>query len=154
MKATRLIQNELKLIDSMLFAVYNPFIGEKTNMSYGKGRWQIRKWLGIYPKRLDLWNTDLSEPFLVVCKEAYSPDLGLYDDGYKPIGMDDISDIRKTHWFKIRCKEEIAAMDRRNDMRNRFEEAELDYQSKYYAKKVWRIKQEPTINLSGKEWRI
>lgn len=154
MKADNLIQRELKLIDGLYFAVYNPMIKDGKSMSYGKGRWQIQKWIGTTPKRLHLWDCHgYSEVIYTICEEEMT-DLGLVDAGYKEMDMRIIADIRESDWLKANWKREIAAMDWRNEKRSRFEEAELEYQSIYYAKKVWRVRHEPTINLSGKEWRI
>jgi len=153
MKASRLIQSELKLIDGLYFAVYNPHISDRKSMSCGKGRWQVRKWIGVIPKRLGLWDCGYSEVIYTICKEEMT-DLGLVDTGYRPMDMRAITDIRESDWFLDNWEREIAEMDWRNEKRIRFEGTELDYQSKYYAKKIYRIRNEPTINLSGKEWRI
>jgi len=154
MIACNLIQRELRLIDSMYFAVYNPHISDGKSMSCGKGRWQVRKWAGVFPKRLDLWDCyGYSEVVYTMCKEEMT-DLGLVDAGYRQMDMRAIADIRKSDWFLANWEREIAEMDWRNEKRSRFEEAELDYQSQYYAKRIWRVRHEPTIILSGKEWRI
>jgi len=152
MLAPAYIQRELQLIDPLYFIVYNPCITDGINMSFGKGRWQIRMWSGVYPKRLDLWNTDASEDILTICEEEFTQERGLHDTGYLEISMADIHAIRKSHWWKLRWKEKIAALDERNDKKETASDEELNYQSKYVAKRIWRHLHEPTVNLSGKEW--
>ena len=151
MIAPRYIQKELQLVDSMYFAVYNPHV--KGGMSAKKGRWQVRKWLGIYPKRFDLWDTDASEVIMTICREEVT-DRGLIDTGYEKIDRRVINAIRKSHYWKLDAKRKIAEMDWRNERKTRQANAELDYQSKYVARRVWHIEREPTIHLSGKDWRI
>ena len=148
------MQRELRLIDGLYFAVYNPMITDGKSMSCGKGRWQIRKWVGCIPKRLSLWDChEYSEVIYTICIEEMTPD-GLIDSGYEPLDMRIIADIRKSDHWKANSKRELEEMDWRNERHGRFEEAELEYQTRYYAKKIWRIRREPTINLSGKEWEI
>lgn len=136
----------------MYFLIYNPRIRERKNMSYGKGRWQVRKWVGIYPRKLSLWNTDMSEVIMTICKEEMSEN-GLIDAGYEKVDIRVIDAIRESHWFLLKAKEKVAAMDWRNEKRVRFINDELDYQSKYVAKRVWRDWREPTVNLDGNCYR-
>jgi len=150
MEAPRYIQKELALINPMYFAVLNPCIREGTNMSYGRNRWQVRKWTGTYPKSMRLWDTQFSEPILTICKEEYSQELGLYDAGYKEIDMRDIDAIRQSHWWKLRWKKNIQELDWRNEKRQRQAKDQLEYESKYAAKKIWRHLHEPTVHQSGK----
>lgn len=150
----RWIQRELKLIHPMYFAIFNPHVRTKTSMSYGKGRWQIRKWIGAYPKKLDLWDTSASKNIMTICKETYNSDKGLHDTGYEEIDMRVIYAIRKSHWWKLNWKEKIADMDWRNEKMERDAIKELDYQSRHISKLVWRKLHEPTVILSGKEWKV
>ena len=145
------IQKELGLIDKNYFAVYNPQV--KGGMSTNKGRWQVRKWIGVYPKRLDLWDTDMSEAIMTICKEEMS-DRGLVDAGYEDIDERVTTAIRESHWWKLRWKKKIEAVDWHNEKLERQANAELDYQSKYVARRAWHIEREPTVHLSGKDWRI
>ena len=150
----RYITQELKAIDSMYFAVFNPCIIERKSMSAGRGRWQVRKWVGNRPKRLDLWNCyGYSEVIMTICKEEMT-DRGLTDVGYEDIDRRVIDAIRESHWWKSDWKRKVADIDWNNEKLERQANAELDYQSKYVAKRVWRSWREPTINLSGKEWKI
>lgn len=150
----RYITQELKAIDSMYFAVFNSCIVDRKSMSVGRSRWQIRKWVGNLPKRLDLWNCHgYSEVIMTICKEEMG-DRGLVDAGYEDIDRRAIDAIRASHWWKSDWKRKVADIDWRNERMVRFTNAELDYQSKYVAKRVWRSWREPTINLSGKEWKV
>jgi len=144
------IQKELDLVNPMYFAVFNPYV--QGGMSNGRGRWQIRKWKGVYPKRLDLWNTDMSEVIFTICKETMTEN-GLIDDGYQEIDNRAIIAMRESHWWKIQWKKRVEDIDWKNEKRQRQADAELEYQAKYMAKKIWRIQREPTICLGGKEWR-
>ena len=137
----------------MYFAVFNPNIREKSNMSYGTGRWQIRKWKGVFPKRLDLWDTDMSEVIMTICKEEVT-DRGLVDVGYEGIDRRVIDAIRESYWWKVRWKKKVADIDWNNEKLERQANAELDYQSRYVASRVWHAAREPTVHLSGKEWRV
>ena len=145
----RHLQKELELINGNYFAVFNPEV--RGGMSAKNGRWQIRRWLGVYPRRLDLWDTDMSEAILTICKEEYSSEKGLHDAGYKSLDMRDVKAIRESHWWKLGWKEKIAAMDWRNEKHRRQADAELDYQSKYVARRAWHMEREPTVHLSGKD---
>jgi hypothetical protein len=142
MNAPRYMQRELQLIDSMYFAIYNP----------QEGRWQIRKWIGIYPKKHSLWK-EFSENVLTIRKEIMT-DEGLIDGGYDDLDMRVIYAIRKSHWFKLRWKQKITEMDLRNEMLERRYEEQFDYESKYAAKLIYRHLHEPTVLLSGKEWKV
>ena len=147
MKTEAWIQKELQLINPMYFAVFHPCV--PAGMSRGKGRWQVRKWLGVYPKSLRLWNTADSEPIMTVCIEEMTDD-GLIDAGYKPLDMRDIDAIRQSHWWKLKWKKNVQELDWRNARKKRQAMKELEYQSKYAAKKIWRHMHEPTVHQSGK----
>jgi len=151
MRTPKSTQRGLELINGNYFAVYNPCI--KGGMSNGKGRWQVRKWIGVYPKRLDLWDTDMSEAIITLCKEEMT-DRGLVDAGYEEIDGRVITAIRKSNHWKAQWKKKIAELDWRNEKKTRQANAELDYQSKYVARQAWRMEREPSIYLSGKEWRV
>lgn len=138
MNCPQYIQKELNLIDSMYFAVYNP----------EKHRWQIRKWQGIYPKKLYLWR-EFSENILTINREEMT-DEGLIDAGYMEIDMRTVDAIRKSHWWKLHWKKNIQELDGRNERRERQEQAQLEYESKYVAKRIWRNLHEPTVHQSGK----
>lgn len=154
MLTPRYIREELKLIDSLYFAVFNPHIRDRKSMSYGRGRWQIRKWIGTTPKRLDLWSCHgRSKIIFTICREEMT-DMGLVDAGYKELDRRVITAIQKSNYWKAQWKEKIAEMDFRNERQRRLANSELDYQSAYFAKKMWRFKHEPTINLSGKRFKI
>lgn len=136
----------------MYFAVYNSCIVDRKSMSIGRGRWQIRKWAGIYPKRFDLWNEE-SEVIMTICKEDIT-DRGLVDAGYEEIDVRATDAIRESHWWKLRWKKKIEEVDWHNEKLERQANAELDYQSKYVARRAWHMEREPTVYLSGKSWRI
>jgi len=136
--APRYIQKELSLINSMYFGVYNP----------EKHRWQIRKWKGVYPKKLSLWR-EFSENILTIRREEMT-DEGLIDAGYMEIDMRTIDAIRKSHWWKLQWKKKIAEMDWRNEKRERQAQEQMEYESKYAAKRIWRAMHEPTVHQSGK----
>ncbi len=142
MTAQSFIQRELRLIDKNYFAIYNDT----------KRRWQIRKWLGIYPRKLYLWK-EFSENILTIRKEEMS-DEGLRDIGYEGIDMRVIHAIRESHWWKLKWKQKIAEMDFRNARKEKQMMEQFDYESKYAAKRVWRSMHEPTVHLSGKSWRV
>ena len=152
MNTPKYITQELKAIDSMYFAVFNSCIVDRKSMSAGRGRWQIRKWVGIYPKRLGLWNEE-SEVIMTLCKEEMS-DRGLVDVGYEDIDERVVSAIRKSHWWKLDYKRKLEDVDWHNEKLERQANAELDYQSKYVARQAWHMEREPTVHLSGKSWRI
>lgn len=137
------VQKELSLINPMYFAVYNP----------EEGRWQIRKWAGIFPKKHSLWK-EFSENILTICKEEYTDTSGLQDVGYMNIDMRTIDAIRESHWWKLDYKRKIQELDMRNEKRDRQSSEELDYEGRYAAKRIWRNLHEPTVHLSGKEWRV
>ena len=148
------IQEELKLIDRQYFAIFNPRIRDRKSMSYGRGRWQIRKWTGVRPKRLDLaFCYGYSEIIFTVCQESVTNE-GLVDVGYEALDRRVITAIRKSNYFKNKWKQKLAAMDWRNEKKRRFAEAELEYESRYAAKRIWRNLHEPTVHLSGKEGRV
>ncbi len=147
------IQRELRMIDPLYFVIFNPCIQEGINMSFGKGRWQVKKWKGVFPKKLSLWNTDECEVIMTICKEEVT-DRGLVDTGYEDMDIRVVTAIRESHWWRLGWKKKVAAMDWNNEKLERQANAELDYQSKYVAKRAWHIEREPTINLSGKEWRV
>ena len=151
MLAPNYIQKGLKAIDRNYFAVFNPCILDGKSMSYGRGRWQVRKWAGIYPKRPDLWDIE-SEVIMTICREEMT-DEGLVDAGYEDIDGRVVSAIGESNYWKAQWKENLADMDWRNEKRERQAEAQLEYESKYVAKRIWRQRHEPTINLSGKEWK-
>jgi len=153
MDAPKYIQDGLRANDSMYFAVFNPNIEEPKNMSHGKGRWQVRKWNGVYPKRLDLWDID-SEVIMTLCKEAYSEDKGLYDAGYEEIDGRVITAIGRSNYWKADYKRKIVEMDWKNERMERQAEAQLEYESRYAARRIWRSLREPTVHLSGKEWKV
>lgn len=154
MIAPEWIRKELQTVDQMYFAVYNPCIQDRKSMSAGRGRWQIRKWDGIFPKRLHLWDClGYSEVIMTICEEEVT-DRGLVDTGYAEIDVRVIDAIRESHWWRLQWKKKIEEVDWHNEKLERQTNAELDYQSKYVASRVWRSWREPTINLSGKEWKV
>jgi len=140
MLAQKYVQKELNLINENYFAIYNTAID----------RWQVRKWLGIYPKKFSLWK-EFSENILTIRQEKMT-DEGLRDAGYEDIDMRTIDAIRRSHWWKLKWKKKISELDWRNEKKERHAQAELEYESKYVAKRIWRTRHEPTINLSGKDW--
>jgi len=154
MLAPKYIREGLRAIDSLYFAVFNPQVKEPKSMSYGRGRWQVRKWVGTRPRRLDLWNCrGYSEVILTICKEAYSQERGLYDAGYEEMDWRIITAIGESNYWKNQWKKKIADMDWQNERKRKQAEEQLEYESKYAAKKIWRWKHEPTVHLSGKSWR-
>ena len=150
MLAPNYIQKGLKAIDKMYFAVFNPCILEGKNMSWGRGRWQVRKWTGVYPKRPDLWDIE-SDVIFTICKEEMT-DEGLVDVGYEEIDERAISAIGESNYWKAQWKKNLQDMDWRNERRSRLEKAQLEYESKCAAKSIWRNYHEPTVHLSGKDW--
>ena len=155
MIAPKYITQGLKAIDSLYFAVFNPNIREAKNMSYGKGRWQIRKWVGINPKRLDLWNCyGYSEVIMTICKEAVTEGKGLIDVGYQGLDMRVIHAIGESNHWKADYKKKIADMDWRNEQKQKQAEEQLEYEARYMAKKIYQQANEPTFFLSGKSWKI
>lgn len=131
------IKKELSLIDSTYFAVYNP----------EKHRWQIRKWKGVYPKRLSLWR-EFSENILTIRREEMT-DEGLIDAGYMDIDMRTIDAIRQSHWWKLKWKQNIQELDWRNERKERQAQSQFEYESRYAAKRIWRAMHEPTVHQSG-----
>ena len=152
MLAPDYIQRGLRGIDSMYFAIFNPCILDRKSMSAGRGRWQVRKWGGIHPKRLDLWDTE-SEVIMTICKEEMT-DRGLVDPGYEEMDIRVVTAIRKSNHWKNQWKKKIAELDWSNEKLERQANDELDYQSKYVARQAWHMEREPTVNLSGKEWKV
>lgn len=143
----------LKAIDILLFAVFNPCIKEGKNMSFGKGRWQVRKWTGNIPKRLDLWNCyGYSDVIFTICKEEMT-DEGLIDAGYKEMDMRVITAIKRSNHWKADYKKKIEDIDWNNEMLERKAKEQLEYESRYMAKKIWRNLNEPTVFLSGESWK-
>lgn len=132
----------------MYFAVFNPYV--KAGISRGKGRWQIRKWLGTYPKRLGLWDTDMSELILTVCREEFSSDQGLFDAGYEELDMRIIHAIRRSNWWKLKWKEEVAKIDYNNEMLERRANQRLEDESKMAAKAIWRNLREPSVDYGAR----
>jgi len=149
MNTPRWIREELKLINSMYFAVFNPYVRD-SSISYGKGRWQIRKWLGCMPKRLDLWNTDASEVILTICDEQYSEIMGGYDAGYEEIDQRVITAIRKSHYWKVSWKKKVAEIDFNNDELERRANQRLEDESKMVAKRIWHANREHDVFFDGK----
>ena len=148
------IQRELAGVDSLYFAIFNPRIRDKKNMSYGKGRWQIRKWTGICPKRLDLWGcSGYSEVIMTICKEEMTHE-GLVDAGYENIDRRVITAIRESNYWMADYKRKLDEIDWNNENLERKAKAEFEYESKWVAKNIWRKFKEPTVLLSGKEWKI
>jgi len=154
MNVSRFINKELKLIDSMYFCVFNPLIKDRKSMSWGKGRWQVRKWIGVFPKRLDLWDCyGYSKAIITICREEITEE-GLIDAGYKDVDRRVITAIQKSNYWKADYKRKLAAIDSHNERLERQGMEQLEYESKYAAKRIWRSLHEPTVHLSGKEWRI
>lgn len=145
------IQKGLRAIDKMYFSVFNPRIKEKKSMSYGKGRWQIRKWVGTYPKRPDLWDV-ASEVIITICKEEMT-DEGLVDAGYEDMDMRVITAIGKSNYWKASWKKKIAEMDWRNERKRRQADEQLEYESKYAAGQIWHSMHEPQVILDGQCYR-
>ena len=138
MIAPRYIQRELAGIDSLYFGVFNPRIRDRKNMSYGKGRWQIRRWTGVSPKRLDLWDCHgYSDIIMTICKEEMS-DGGLIDAGYEEIDRRVITAIRESNHWMADYKRKIAEIDWNNENLERRAKAEFEYESRYVAKSLWR----------------
>ena len=144
------IQKGLGLIDKCYFAVFNPRV--RGGMSANRGRWQVRKWKGGYPKRLDLWNTDMSEVIMTICKEAVTEASGLIDVGYEEMDRRVITAIRKSNWWKLDYKRKIADMDWRNEKKERQANAQLEYEAKAASKSIYRVMHEPQVYGSGKDW--
>ena len=154
MLAPRYIQQELRTIDSLYFGVFNPKIKHGKSMSYGRGRWQIRKWTGTIPKRLDLWSClGYSEVIFTLCQEEMT-DMGLVDVGYRDIDIRCVEAIRRSNYWKAGWKKKLAEIDWRNEINEKQAKAELEYESRYVAKRIYRYLHEPTITLSGKQWKV
>ena len=154
MLAPLYIRQELKAIDSLYFAIFNPRIRDGKNMSYGKGRWQIRKWRGVFPERLDLWDCyGYSEVIMTICKEEVTDD-GLVDAGYEKIDRRVITAIGESNHWKADYKKKIEEIDWNNENLERKAKVELEYESRYMAKSIWRKMKEPTVFLNGKSWKI
>lgn len=154
MTAPKYITQGLKAINSLYFAVYNPKINEPKNMSNGKARWQIRKWTGNNPKKLDLWNCyGYSEVIMTICKEAVT-DEGLIDIDYQDLDVRVLTAIKKSDRWKEDYKRKIEEIDWNNESNERKARSECEYQSKYIAKKFFQQMNEPTVFLSGKEFLI
>ena len=147
----RYIRKALESIDSLYFAVYNPCV--KGGMSNGRGRWQVRTWKGTYPKRLDLWDTDMSEVIITICKEEVT-DMGLVDAGYQELDMRIIHAIGESNYWKADWKKKIEKIDFNNEELERKAKEQLEYEAKYVAKILWKNANEPTVSLSGKSWKI
>ena len=150
MNAPRYIQKELKAIDSLFFAVYNPYV--ESGMSYGRGRWQVRKWRGVHPKRHDLWDIE-SDVIMTLCKEEVT-DEGLVDVGYEKIDRRVITAIGESNYWKANYKKKLQEIDWNNENLERKAKVELEYESRYMAKSIWRKMKEPTVFLNGKSWKI
>jgi len=154
MRVPNFITQELKAINKLYFAVFNPCIKEPKSMSYGRGRWQVRMWEGNSPKRFDLWNCyGYSDVIFAICKEEMT-DEGLIDAGYKEMDMRVITAIKRSNHWKADYKKKIEDIDWNNEMLERKAKERLEYESKYMAKKIWRNLNEPTVFLSGKQWEI
>lgn len=153
MEILHYINKELRLIDSMYFLVFNPSIKSRKNMSYGKGRWQIRKWSGIYPKKLNLWDCyGYSKVIMTICKEEITQD-GLVDVGYEDVDRRVITAIRESNYWKADYKRKLEVIDWHNERLERQGVEQLEYESRYAAKRIWRALHEPQVCLSGKEWK-
>lgn len=152
MNVSRFINEELKLIDSMYFCVFNLSIKDRKNMSHGKGRWQIRKWTGLRPKRLDLWDCyGYSNVIMTICKEEMTQE-GLVDAGYESVDRRVITAIQESNYWKADWKRKLEKIDWHNERLERQGVEQFEYESKYSAKKIWRHLHEPTLHLSGKDW--
>jgi len=152
MRVPRYIKKELEGIDSLYFTIFNHCV--KGGMSNGRGRWQIRKWIGSYPRRLDLWDTDMSEVILTICKETVTEDDGLIDAGYQEMDMRVVTAIRESSYWRADWKKKIEKIDWNNEQLERKAKEQLEYEARYMAKSIWRKYKEPTVLLSGKEWKI
>ena len=152
MIASNYVTQGLKTIDSLYFAVFNPCVNG--GMSNRKGRWQVRKWVGNRPLRFDLWDCyGHSEVIMTICKEEMT-DMGLIDAGYEEIDGRVVSAIRESNYWKADYKRKIEEMDWRNERKRRLADAQLDYESKCAAKSIWRNYHEPTVHLSGRDWKV
>lgn len=78
---------------------------------------------------------------------------GLEDVGYQALDPRCVEAIRRSNYWKAQWKKKVEAMDWRNERKRRLADKELDYQSKHVAKSIYRHLHEPTISLSGKQWR-
>ena len=153
MLAPQYITKELKEIDGLFFTVFNPRV--KGGMSNGRGRWQVRKWVGNRPKKLDLWNCyGYSDVIMTICKEAVTEKSGLIDIGYEEMDRRVVTAIRKSNHWKNQWKQKIADMDWRNEKKERQANAQLEYEAKAASKSIYRVMHEPQVYLSGKEWKV
>lgn len=150
----RYIREGLRSINDLYFAVFNPHIRDRKSMSYGRGRWQIRKWTGCTPKRQDLWDCHgYSEIIFTICQEEMT-EYGLQDVGYKDLDMRCVTAIRRSNYWKAEWKKKVSEIDFKNERRRRLADSELDYQSKLVARNIYRHLHEPQICLSGKNWKL
>lgn len=144
---------ELKLIDPMYFAIFHPHI--KSGTSSGKARWQIRKWLGVFPKRKDLWDTDMSELIFTICDEQVV-DGGLEDVGFVDLNMEAIVAMRESHWWKLDWKRKVEAIDWNNEQLERKANITLEEEGRMAARRIWHANREKDVFLDGQcnRWRI
>jgi len=139
-------QRELSLINNDYFCVFDLLENPIDN----EGLWVIRKWKFKNPisRQLYSWREN-STPIMVI----HDTDIWTGELRYKRLDMSIVSSIREGQYWARRGLELAYKVDADNARLMEQAEAEEDYIHRYAAKKLWKLNREPTINLSGKEWR-
>lgn len=118
-------------------------------MSFGKARWQVRKWI-CRPQQPSMWNRSNSKTLFTICKEMFD-DRGLYDAGYKSIDIRAVQEIRESNQWKLKWKEEVAKIDYNNEMLERRANQRLKDESKMAAAAIWRNYHEPFCDYGARD---
>ena len=152
MNAPRYIQDELKLIDSRYFAVFDPLPrvcgnGAEVPLFVDKqGRWLIRKWKSVHPidQRLNTWRFNSTD--ILTVKETDDED---NDMGFHALDRRVLDAMKMGFYWARNAKQLLQDIDKSNEDMEAKEEAEEDYIHRYGAKMIWRRYREPRIFLGG-----
>jgi len=138
--APNYIQQYLRAIDSVLFAVWNP----------KKQRWQVREWIVSHPNKRDLKDYTLWLKKSSLCCTISEKDDSYRDIGYRQLDYRAIRAILRSRQFSNDMDVELRKIDEEN------ERAELevlktsDGIARDCAKRFFHHYQRPTVYLGGK----
>ena len=139
-EAPRHIQQNLRAIDPVLFAVWNP----------KKGRWQIREWIVPYPTNWDIRNYDLWLRKSSLCHTICERDDMYRDIGYRPLDNRAIEAILRSKVFSENADVESRKIDEENEQMFLKAEQETKDIAKDCAKRLYHYWQEPTVYMGVK----
>jgi len=139
-KAPSYIQEYLRAIDSVLFAVWNP----------KKKRWQVREWTVFYPTSWDLRDFNAWMKKSSLCHTVCERDDSYRDIGYRKLDYRAILTILRSKCFNEDADVEIRKIDEENKRAELEVLKTSDEIAKDCGKRLYRHWQCPTVYLGGK----